>query len=226
MHIPRRSDAIIVARGVSRSIDDQVLLRPTDLSAGPGECVAVLGPNGAGKTTLLRILAGHLLPTTGEVHCDLASHEPGGDKPAPIDERNPAIRAAIATLLGAPGFYPDLTLIEQLRLIGASWGFAPDQAEKRAATVLDQFGITELQRRFAHELSSGQTQLFTLAATFARPARVLILDEPEQRLDPDRKTLLVAAIRTARDVGACVILSCHDHEVVDQVATERIRLGS
>ena len=207
--------SILTASSVTRLIDDQVLLAETSLEVKAGQALAVLGENGAGKTTLLRILAGLVTPTHGTVE----------SRGARVDEREASTRQHIASLLGVPSFYPDLTLGEQLRLINATWGIGGAASDKRAADVLNEFAITALENRFVHELSSGQTQLFYLASTFIRPSDIIILDEPEQRLDPSRKDLLVAAINRAKQGGAAVIFASHDASVVDRVADQRITLS-
>ena len=56
---------ILVASGVGKAIDGNVLLRPVDVSVAPGRCVVLRGENGSGKTTLLRILAGTMNPSEG-----------------------------------------------------------------------------------------------------------------------------------------------------------------
>lgn len=207
---------LLVAHGVGKSIDEETLLEPTDLEVAPGECVAILGENGAGKTTLLRILAGQLIPTTGEARFD-------GEI---VDERRAAVRASVATLIGVPAFYPDLTIREQLNLISATWGTPPEESDARTTEMLERLGIEHLRLRFPHELSSGQTQLFQLAATFIRPARLLVLDEPEQRLDPSRKMQLVEAMRHARAGGAAIVFTSHDADVVARVADRSLTLRS
>ena len=204
------------ARGVGRSIDDQVLLSPTDLTVVPGQCLAVLGQNGAGKTTLLRILAGKQRPSEGEVTL-------GGRV---IDERDAFIRRNIASLIGVPAFYPDLTVGEQLALINATWGVPTGDSQAIVTASMETFGITSLRERFVHELSSGQTQMFYLAATFIRPCRVLILDEPEQRLDPSRKDALVQAVLEAKNTGTAIIFTSHDALLVDRLADATVDLGA
>ncbi|QIM19685.1 ABC transporter ATP-binding protein [Leucobacter coleopterorum] len=185
-------------------------MSPTSLRLGSGSCVALRGANGAGKTTLLRVLAGRLRATAGSV--TLAG--------VPLDERRSDQRAAIAALIEPPTLYPDLTLRDQLTLISAAWGVGdPDQALRR-------FGIEALHERFPHELSSGQRQLVSLAVTFARPCSVLLLDEPEQRLDPDRRQLVAAAILEARDRGVAVAFATHDQRLAERVAQAELAVGS
>jgi ABC-type multidrug transport system ATPase subunit len=210
------SGANLEATDVSRTIDDEVLLAPTSLTVTPGSCLAVQGQNGAGKTTLLRILAGKQRPSSGSV--TFAGRV--------VDERDARIRRDVASLIGVPAFYPDLTMREQLLLINATWGVSRSDSPTMADAALERFGISHLHGRFVHELSSGQTQLFYLTATFSRPCTMLILDEPDQRLDPDRKESLVRAVLEAKASGTTIILTSHDASLVERLADDTIELGT
>ncbi len=197
------------ADGVGRTVDTTTLLVPTTVHADPGECVVLRGPNGSGKTTLLRIVGGLLAPTVGTATI-------GGRE---ADERDRAIRAAVAALLGAPTTYRDLTLIDHLVLIDSTWGGDPDTSDDRGLELLGALGIDHLDDRFPHELSSGQEQLFRLALTFARPSSVLLLDEPEQRLDTVKRQVVAGLVERRAAEGTTVVMACHDPELTQRLAT-------
>ncbi len=206
----------VEARQAAKEIDGAVLLPPVSFVAEPGTCVVLRGPNGAGKTTLLRLVAGLTTPSSGEVTLD----------GAPADERDRATREAVAALLGAPATYRDLTLADHLTFLDATWGGDPSTCADRVVAGLDDFGIDDLAERFPHELSSGQGQLFRLALTWFRPARLLVLDEPEQRLDTDRRVLVADLLRARRDAGTTVLMACHDPELTAAVADHVVDVGS
>ena len=197
------------AEGVGKTIDETTLLLPTDVSADPGQCVVLRGPNGSGKTTLLRIIGGLLVPTTGTATI-------GGRE---ADERDRAVRAAVAALLGAPTTYRDLTLVDHLVLIDSTWGGEPATSDERSLALLDRLGIAHLDDRFPHELSSGQEQLFRLALTFSRPSSVVLLDEPEQRLDTTKRQVVADLIRERTADGTTVVMACHDPELTASLAS-------
>ncbi|PKW27609.1 ABC transporter family protein [Phycicoccus duodecadis] len=199
----------------AKELDGAVLLRPTSMVAGPGTCVVLRGPNGAGKTTLLRLVGGLTTPSGGTVTLDGAR----------ADERDPATRDAVAALLGAPATYRDLTLVDHLTLVDATWGRDPDTCAERVAAGLARFGVDDLADRFTHELSSGQRHLFHLALTWFRPARLLLLDEPEQRLDDDRRALLATRIRERCAEGTTVVMACHDPDVTAAAADEVVEVS-
>jgi ABC-2 type transport system ATP-binding protein len=207
-------DAVEVER-VSVVVDGIPLLRPVDLAVGAGEAVAVTGPNGAGKTTLLRVLAGLSRPTTGSARV----------QGRPVDERDPAFRRAVSGSIGHPPVARDLTLAEHLAVIAATWGADAEAARQRAAAHLDRWRLTSLARRFPHELSSGQSQLAALAMATVRPHDVLLLDEPEQRLDPERLQLVIRILREELDDGRTVVLATHSPVLRDAVARRTVALA-
>lgn len=196
------------ADSVGKTIDTTTLLLPTTVSARPGQCVVLRGPNGSGKTTLLRIIGGLLAPTVGTATI-------GG---VASDERDPSIRAAVAALIGTPTTYRDLTLVDHLVLVDSTWGGDPGTADERGLTLMERLGIEHLHDRFPHELSSGQEQLFRLALTLTRPCSVLLLDEPEQRLDTTKRLVVTELIRERARAGTTVVLACHDPQMTEALA--------
>lgn len=207
---------IVAARGVGVRIDDADLLLPVTFDLGAGQALAVRGPNGSGKTTLLRVVAGLTAPTSGTVHV-------GGRPP---DDRDRRFRARLAALVGPPPLARNLTLLEHLALVGASWGSTTADATEHGHGLLTDLGIDRLARRFPHELSSGQAQLFALALTLARPADVLLLDEPEQRLDAERLEMVADLLRDIVDAGTTLLVASHSPALVERVADATVVLGS
>jgi len=205
---PDPAPVTLTASGVGKQIDGNVLLRPTDLTVGSGECVVLRGANGSGKTTLLRILAGTLEASEGSASLDDQR----------LDERDPATRARVAALLGSPTAYRDLTVVDHLVLIDSTWGGAIDTADERADELLATLEIDHLTERFPHELSSGQQQLFHLAMVLFRPARVLLLDEPEQRLDTHKRGLLSDLLLARKAEGVALVVACHDPDMTTAIA--------
>jgi len=199
---------VLKATGVGKRIDEAVLLLPTDVELGPGRCVVLRGPNGSGKTTMLRILAGTVPPSEGEARL----------YGAPVDERHDLTRSAIAALIGAPATYRDLTLADHLVLIDSTWGHVGERSDDRADEVLEMLEIDHLAERFPHELSSGQQQLFHLSMVLVRPSTILILDEPEQRLDTDKRDLLTRILLDRKAAGTSLLIACHDPAMTDELA--------
>src|SRR5690625_6236524 len=75
------------------------------------------------------------------------------------DDRDRRHRASLAALIGPPQTARDLTVVEHLQFVAATWGTSAAAARETAQALLEEFAITSLARRFPHELSSGQSQL-------------------------------------------------------------------
>lgn len=199
----------LVAADVSCTLRDVTLLQPTSLRVSPGENVAILGPNGSGKTTFLRVITGNLVPTTGTVTLD-------GER---VDERDRSTRRVIAPLIGPVAGFRDLTIADHLILIDQTWGGGVDGYSERVLVVLDRLGLRSLADRYLYELSSGQRQLVELAMVLIRPSTVLVLDEPEQRLDATRRQMLADILTERVADGASVLWVCHDQDLAERTAT-------
>ncbi|WP_125099878.1 ABC transporter ATP-binding protein [Leucobacter chromiireducens] len=215
-------ELLLHAEDVGVEIDGAELLPATSIALRSARAVAVRGPNGAGKTTLLRVLAGRLRPSAGSAQLF----------GAPLDERSAVVRGHVAALIEPPTLYPDLTLRDHIALISAAWsrpaadtGSAPRWVGLGTA-ALERFGIAALADRFPNELSSGQRQLVSLAVTLARPCSVLLLDEPEQRLDPDRRDLVAEVLGAARAAGVALAFASHDPVLVSRVADTEVVVGA
>jgi ABC-2 type transport system ATP-binding protein len=171
-----------------------------------GEAVVVTGPNGAGKSTLLRCVVGTDEPDGGQVRW--AGRE--------VREADPALRAAMAVLLDDAGLFPEMSVAEHLDLLARVHGLAdPDAA---VAEVLTEVGLTGAADQLPATLSSGQRQRLLLGSCFVRPREILVLDEPEQRLDVPGRAWLARKLVAEKESGVAVLLSCHDPELADAVA--------
>lgn len=192
------------------------LLPPTTFTVDRGRVLAVTGDNGSGKTTLLRVVAGLERPSAGR--CRVAG--------SPVDERDPGFRREVAALIGPPPTARDLTVREHVELVARTWGSGPAQAREAAVVLLDDLDLTRLADRFPHQLSTGQAQLGALALTLARPSSVLLLDEPEQRLDEDRLARVATVLDRRRRAGSALLLATHSRTLVDALADEELPLQS
>jgi ABC-type multidrug transport system ATPase subunit len=192
--------------GVSRSYGDREVLHPVSLTLAAGECVALLGHNGSGKSTLLRVAAGRDLPTTGTVRFD----------GLPMDENDPRIRARVAVVGDTVACYPDLTVREHLLLVAVAHGVA--DAAAWVQQVLTDRMLAERADALPSALSSGQMQALLLACALVRPRDLLLLDEPEQRLDPDARRRLADLLTAELADGVAVLLVTHHTDLALEVA--------
>ncbi|RKS80727.1 ABC-type multidrug transport system ATPase subunit [Motilibacter peucedani] len=205
--------ALLELRGVSRTYGARQALHPIDLDLDAGGCVALVGENGSGKSTLLRIACGREVPTTGTVQLEGRA----------VVESDPHVRARVAVVADAPSFYPDLTVREHLRLVAVANGVGRD-ADEWIDWALEDRRLGDHADAYPSTLSSGQVQALLLAAALVRPRDVLVLDEPEQRLDPGARDRLAERLAAERADGVAVLLATHSRELAEAVADRTVRL--
>jgi len=204
---------LLRVRGLGRAFGDNQVLAGVDLDVAAGEAVAVVGPNGSGKSTLLRCIVGSDSPDEGTV--ELLGRD--------LDERSPDIRRALAVVMDDLDFFPDLSVVEHLDLLARAHG--QRDAEDLVDDVLDEVGLMEASGQLPSTLSSGQRRRLALASALVRPRRVLVLDEPEQRLDVDGVEWLGSRLLAEKAADRGVLLVSHDPALVERTCDRVLRLG-
>ncbi|HWA76886.1 MAG TPA: ABC transporter ATP-binding protein [Polyangiaceae bacterium] len=201
---------------VTVTAEQRALLRAVSLAIEPGGFVALVGPNGAGKTTLLRAALGLLTPTAGRVLL--------GGRDA--REFTPRERAAELAWLPqhANGSEP-LSALEAV--MTARYRFAePESASREAALrALSRVGMSAHASARITRLSGGERQRVAIATLLAQEARVALLDEPANHLDPAQQLDIYRLIGRLWAEGSTLLLVTHDLNLLSQVgATERVRV--
>ena len=210
----RSSDQpILRVRGLTRRFGDLTVLDNLDLDVGPGQAVVLTGRNGSGKSTALRCILGTDEPTSGTVDLD-------GE---PLDERSPRVRAAVASVMDDLDFFPDLSVVEHLDLFAR--GHRTPDAQDVVDKILEDVRLIPQSGQVPGTLSSGQRRRLALASAFVRPRRLLVLDEPEQRLDTAGLAWLADRLLSEKADGLAILMATHAPELVDRVADEVVRIG-
>ena len=149
---------------------------------GAGEAALLRGPNGSGKTTLLRTLAGLQSPMGGAVSL-------------PPEE--------IAYAAHADGLKPTLTVAENLAFWAAIYGTGA------TGVAMERFGLVDLARRPAQNLSAGQKRRLGLARLLVTGRKVWLLDEPTVSLDVASVALFADAVRLHLAGGGLALIATH-----------------
>ncbi|MEJ1114475.1 ABC transporter ATP-binding protein [Paenarthrobacter sp. CCNWLY172] len=171
-------------------------------SVDPGEVLGIVGVNGAGKSTVARTLAGRQASLAGDVKVHGLL----------IDPDAVPFRRQVSAVFDDDLFFPSLTVREHLLLIAR--GHSLDNPEARVEEELDFFGLQGRSHAIPDALSSGQRRRLLLAAGLIRPSSLLILDEPEQRLDPRMRVALGERIAAHAKEGGAVVLVTHDPQLL------------
>jgi len=188
-------------------------VRALDLSVLAGHFVCVLGANGAGKSLTLHTLAGLRAPAAGGVRlCGRAL----GDWP----RRERARRLGLLTQVSEdpfPGSVLDAVLIGRHPHVGLwTWESAADVAVARAA--LASCDLAGLEERAIDTLSGGERRRVALAAVLAQDPDVLLLDEPQNHLDPHHQLDVLKLLRARADAGRAVVATLHDPSLAARFA--------
>lgn len=186
---------------------------PVSFTLRPGRAVALVGPNGSGKSTVLRAVLG-LLPAMSGMVTVLG---------APVDERSADFRRAVASVLDDDAWFPALTVGEHLDLVARGHGLV--DADTVVDELLEDFGLWDEAASLPTALSSGQRRRLLLASAFARPRALLVLDEPEQRLDTSMREALAARLLAEKAAGVAVLMASHDPDLVLAVADRAVLVG-
>ncbi|MFI6130251.1 MULTISPECIES: ABC transporter ATP-binding protein [unclassified Micromonospora] len=202
---------MLTVRGLTRRFGQLTVLEDVSFGLAAGRLAVVVGPNGSGKTTLLRCVVGADRPDAGEVLLD-------GRRCYETDART---RALLAAALDDIDFFPDLSVVEHLELVA----YAHGGSGATVAEVIAELGLERARDQLPSTLSSGQRRRLALASCFVRPRRLLVLDEPEQRLDARGRAWLADRLLREKRAGTAVLMATHDAELAAATADDRLEIG-
>jgi ABC-2 type transport system ATP-binding protein len=174
-------------------------LAGVDLSVAAGECFALLGPNGSGKSTLFRLLT--TMSAVQEGRLRVAGFD-CRDEPAKVRQR-------IGVVFQSPSLDPQLTVGENLHCHGVLYGLSGESLNRRAAEVLEEFGIADRTHDRCKTLSGGLKRRVELAKSVLHEPPVLLLDEPSTGLDPAARLELWQVLTKLKDRGTTILLTTH-----------------
>src|SRR5262245_14977827 len=186
-------------QGISKAFGEKGIVKNLDLVVRRGDRIGLIGPNGAGKTTLVKLILGTLEPDGGRVRLG------ANVQPAYFDQMREALD-------------PEKTVADTISP-GSEWVDTP-AGRKHVMSYLGDFLFPP--RRAASPvrmLSGGERNRLLLARLFARPANLLVLDEPTNDLDIESLELLEAALQ---DYAGTILLVSHDRAFLDNVVTQTL----
>ena len=179
-----------------------------DLRAPTGTILGLLGPNGAGKTTAVRILATLLRPDAGSARV------------AGLDVERDA--AELRSRIGLAGQYAavdeNLSGAENLEMVGRLYHLPRGEPRRRAAELLEHFGLSDAAERLVRTYSGGMRRRLDLAAALVARPPVLFLDEPTTGLDPRSRIDLWETIEARVAQGTTVLLTTQYLDEADRLA--------
>ncbi len=178
------------------------------LEVKQGDFLLITGPSGAGKSTLLKLLYGAERPTSGEVIVDkLNVRQLKGD-------RLSLLRRRIGVVFQDYKLIPTRTVSENVAFVLWAQGFTRKEIERRLPPTLKLVGLQHKANCFPEELSGGEQQRVSLARAIVGTPPVVLADEPTGNLDPDNSRQVLRILKKLNAVGATVIVTTHDEQLV------------
>lgn len=183
----------------NKSFDDKIIVKNFSSTVLRGDKIGLIGPNGAGKTTLLKLILGELQPDSGKIRLG------ANLQVAYFDQMRNALDL-------------DATLVDFISP-GSEWIEIGNQ-KKHVKSYLGDFLFSPVRANSpVRSLSGGERNRLLLARLFARPANVLVLDEPTNDLDIETLELLEELLQS---YAGTVFLVSHDRTFLDNVVTSTI----
>ncbi len=172
-----------------------------------GEIFGFIGPNGAGKTTTISMMAGILVPTSGQVHiCGidmLTSPREAKKKIGYIPDR--------------PYLYEKLTAMEFLKFMGDLYEMDSEGFEHLAESSLTKFSLLDWADELIESFSHGMKQRLIMAAALMHDPEVVVVDEPMVGLDPIAIKMVKQLLRELAAKGVTIFMSTHTLQVAQDV---------
>ena len=193
----RSGKLVAELRNVSKAFDSHAVVRDLDLRVMRGDRLGLVGPNGAGKSTLLRLILGTLEPDSGEVRF-------GSQISVAYFDQLRAQLDLDATVAGTVSPNSD-------------WVGEGEQRRHVISYLGDFLFPAQRAESPVRMLSGGERNRLLLARLFARPANVLVMDEPTNDLDIESLELLE---QTLQDYSGTLLLVSHDRTFLDNVVTQ------
>jgi putative ABC transport system ATP-binding protein len=205
--------AILEARDLVRVFEDGErevnAVRSVSLVVNRADFIALIGPSGCGKSTLLSLLGLIDIPTSGEIVFQGVSLRDLNDK-----KLREYRRARIGYVFQSFNLLSTLTVEENVMLPCILNGWMELDARKRAHDILDTLGLSHRLKVMPATLSGGETQRVAIARAVARPAALLIADEPTGNLDSVSGAAVLSLLEELNRQGTPIIMATHSESAV------------
>jgi len=209
-----RGDVLIRVEGIAKVFDLRkqkvYALREVDGEIYSGEYLSIMGPSGSGKSTLFNMIGALDTPTEGRVRI------------GPLDLTELTSRQLayvrchyIGYVFQAYNLIPSLTALRNVAIAAVFAGHSDEEAERRAANVLERVGLGHRLHHRPDEVSGGQQQRIAIARALVNEPAIILADEPTANLDFKTGADIIALLKgLSEEDGVTVITATHDHKML------------
>ena len=198
------SEPVLRLEHLHKRYGDFIAVHDLSLTVPRGSVYGFLGPNGAGKSTTIRRALSIYEPTAGKVE---------------ILGRSSAleVRNRIGYLPEEKGLYKKMRAVEVIAYFGMLKGMSRADANRKAAELLERYGLAEKSKVRCEALSKGMQQKVQVLASIVHAPEFVILDEPFSGLDPVNQEVLEQVIADLAKAGATIVFSTHVMEHAERL---------
>ena len=203
-----KSTLAVEGRGLVKVFGDNRAVDGVDLAIPTGCIYGLLGPNGAGKTTTINMLATLLKPDAGTAK--IFGHD--------VKQEAHIVRQLISVTGQYATVDEKLSATENLIIFALLLGYSRSEARRKAAELLELFGLTHVANRTLDKFSGGMRRKLDLAASLLNLSPLIFLDEPTTGLDPGTRIQMWDIIRRLALMGSTILLTTQYLDEADQLA--------
>jgi len=205
--------ALLSVEGLRKSYGDRLVLDDVSLTVQSHDVICLIGSSGSGKSTLLRCL--NLLEDIDDGTITFDGREISDPR---VDAR--AVRSRIGMVFQAYNLFPHLSILENCTLAPRRvHGVRRGDAETRALSLLEKFGLADHAHKHPDQLSGGQQQRAALVRALCTNPTLLLLDEITAALDPELVGEVLAIVRAEAEAGMTMVIATHEMAFARDVAT-------
>ncbi len=212
---------MIEFRNVTKSFNDEMVLRDITFSVSKGESTIILGASGSGKSTILKLILGLIKPDSGEILFE--DHDI-----ADMEERDLVqARREIGMVFQEGALFDSLSVRENVGYrLYEEGSMSEEEIEVEVLRHLGFVGLADAIDKMPAELSGGMKRRVGIARALVGSPKVVLYDEPTAGLDPITKRTIVELMIKLRDLeGVTTIFVTHDLPAAETIATEHAATG-
>ena len=202
-----KSKPILSVKGLSKTINNRLILRKIDFEINKGEIFGLLGPNGAGKSVTFNILLGIMKANQGNVFVegrritDFAIHER-------------ARKFSIGYIPQNDSVFKGLSCEDNLKAIAEIVIKDKIKQESIVQELLSEFNLSHLRNVKANNLSGGERKKLVIARSLVNNPKILLMDEPYGAVDPINIDMIKKIIVDLQKKGVSVLITDHSAQNV------------
>lgn len=197
-------------KNISKALFGKKILQNVNLTALPGQTLAIVGPSGAGKTTLLRIIAGLETFDTGKVVLD------GVDVSSQLQTQ---LDGKIGVVFQDFNLFSQYTARQNIELpLKLTRKLSVSEAKTQSNSILEKLELTSQADNYPYQLSGGQKQRVAIARALTLNPEIILFDEPTSALDPELSNSVAALINGLKTSKTIQIVVTHDMEFAQKIA--------